>query len=156
MVTLYDSLQLAHKCILNSFYGYVMRTGSRWYSMPMAAITTYLGAKIIQDAHKLCERLGRPLELDTDGIWTCLPGNFPEEYELEVSKEGYKKKHVTLEYCGSMLNIRTHRNYTNHQFQTLVDGKTHTYDLRSECSIFFEVDGPYLCMFLPASTEEGR
>lgn len=22
---LYDSLQLAHKCILNSFYGYVMR-----------------------------------------------------------------------------------------------------------------------------------
>lgn len=25
MVVLYDSLQLAHKCILNSFYGYVMR-----------------------------------------------------------------------------------------------------------------------------------
>merc|ERR1719249_44108 len=30
---LYDSLQLAHKCILNSFYGYVMRKGARWYSM---------------------------------------------------------------------------------------------------------------------------
>lgn len=27
MVVLYDSLQLAHKCILNSFYGYVMRKG---------------------------------------------------------------------------------------------------------------------------------
>lgn len=26
---LYDSLQLAHKCILNSFYGYVMRRGAR-------------------------------------------------------------------------------------------------------------------------------
>lgn len=25
MVVVYDSLQLAHKCILNSFYGYVMR-----------------------------------------------------------------------------------------------------------------------------------
>ena len=25
MLVLYDSLQLAHKCILNSFYGYVMR-----------------------------------------------------------------------------------------------------------------------------------
>lgn len=25
MVVPYDSLQLAHKCILNSFYGYVMR-----------------------------------------------------------------------------------------------------------------------------------
>ena len=28
---LYDSLQLAHKIILNSFYGYVMRKGARWY-----------------------------------------------------------------------------------------------------------------------------
>ena len=27
MVVLYDSLQLAHKCILNSFYRYVMRKG---------------------------------------------------------------------------------------------------------------------------------
>lgn len=27
---LYDSLQLAHKCILNSFYGYVMRKGWVW------------------------------------------------------------------------------------------------------------------------------
>lgn len=25
MCVVYDSLQLAHKCILNSFYGYVMR-----------------------------------------------------------------------------------------------------------------------------------
>jgi DNA polymerase epsilon subunit 1 len=31
MVVLNDSLQLAHKCILNSFYGYTMRKGSRWY-----------------------------------------------------------------------------------------------------------------------------
>ena len=36
MEVLYDSLQLAHKCILNSFYGYVMRKGARWYSMEMA------------------------------------------------------------------------------------------------------------------------
>ena len=41
---LYDSLQLAHKCILNSFYGYVMRTGARWYSMEVAGITTFTGS----------------------------------------------------------------------------------------------------------------
>jgi DNA polymerase epsilon subunit 1 len=35
-----DSLQLAHKCILNSFYGYVMRKAARWYSMEMAGIGT--------------------------------------------------------------------------------------------------------------------
>lgn len=37
-VVLYESLQLAHKCILNSFYGYVMRRGSRWFSIEMAGI----------------------------------------------------------------------------------------------------------------------
>lgn len=48
MCVLYESLQLAHKCILNSFYGYVMRKGARWYSMEMAGVVTYTGAKIIQ------------------------------------------------------------------------------------------------------------
>ncbi|KHN21126.1 DNA polymerase epsilon catalytic subunit A [Glycine soja] len=68
MVVLYDSLQLAHKCILNSFYGYVMRKGARWYSMEMAGVVTYTGAKIIQNARLLVEKIGKPLELDTDGI----------------------------------------------------------------------------------------
>lgn len=48
MVILYDSLQLAHKCILNSFYGYVMRPAARWYSMEMAGVVTYTGAEIIK------------------------------------------------------------------------------------------------------------
>lgn len=30
------------------------------------------------------------------------------------------------------------------------------YEQRSENSIFFEVDGPYLAMVLPASKEEGK
>ena len=59
MTVLYDSLQLAHKCILNSFYGYVMRAGARWYSMEMAGVTTYTGAKIIERACGLIERIGR-------------------------------------------------------------------------------------------------
>ena len=54
MVVLYDSLQLAHKCILNSFYGYVMRKGARWYSMQMAGVVTYAGAQIIQVTAIFC------------------------------------------------------------------------------------------------------
>ena len=42
------ALQLAHKCILNSFYGYVMRKGARWYSMEMAGVVTHTGASIIK------------------------------------------------------------------------------------------------------------
>jgi DNA polymerase elongation subunit (family B) len=43
--------------------------GARWYSMEMAGAVTYAGAKIIQEAARLVTQLGRPLELDTDGIW---------------------------------------------------------------------------------------
>ena len=49
LMILYESMQLAHKIILNSFYGYVMRKGARWYSMEMAAMVTYLGSNIISE-----------------------------------------------------------------------------------------------------------
>jgi DNA polymerase epsilon subunit 1 len=47
MEVLMDSLQLAHKCILNSFYGYVMRKGARWRSMEMAGIVTHTGKRCL-------------------------------------------------------------------------------------------------------------
>ena len=53
----FDSLQLAHKCILNSFYGYVMRKGARWRSMEMAGIVTYTGALLIKQARELVEQV---------------------------------------------------------------------------------------------------
>ena len=55
-----------------------------------------------------------------------------------------------------MLNTDVHKNYTNHQYQTLVDKRTLSYATHSECSIYFEVDGPYRCMVLPASQEKDR
>lgn len=36
--------------------------------MEMAGMVTHTGANIITDSRKLVERIGRPLELDTDGI----------------------------------------------------------------------------------------
>lgn len=148
----YDSLQVAHKCILNSFYGYVMRKGARWRSMEMAGIVTKTGADLITQARVLVEQIGRPLELDTDGIWCILPKSFPDVYTFKT-RDGSK---VKLEYPCIMLNADVHDNFTNHQYQTLTDAKRGTYETRSECSIFFEVDGPYRCMVLPASTEEGK
>ncbi len=62
MMILYESMQLAHKIILNSFYGYVMRKGARWYSMEMAAMVTYLGSNIISDSRNFVEgKIGNPL-----------------------------------------------------------------------------------------------
>ncbi|XP_036454918.1 DNA polymerase epsilon catalytic subunit A [Colossoma macropomum] len=154
MEILYDSLQLAHKCILNSFYGYVMRKGARWYSMEMAGIVCHTGANIITQARELIEQIGRPLELDTDGIWCVLPNTFPENFVIKASNE--KKPKVTISYPGAMLNIMVKEGFTNHQYQELVDPASLTYETRAENSIFFEVDGPYLAMILPASKEEGK
>ncbi|MEJ1281892.1 polymerase (DNA directed) epsilon [Cricetulus griseus] len=154
MEILYDSLQLAHKCILNSFYGYVMRKGARWYSMEMAGIVCFTGANIITQARELIEQIGRPLELDTDGIWCVLPNSFPENFVIKTTN--VKKPKLTISYPGAMLNIMVKEGFTNHQYQELTEPSSLTYVTRSENSIFFEVDGPYLAMILPASKEEGK
>lgn len=150
----YDSLQLAHKCILNSFYGYVMRKGARWHSMEMAGIVTNTGSTIITGARELVEQIGRPLELDTDGIWAILPASFPENFSFTL--RGDSKKRVSISYPCVMLNADVHAKFTNPQYHELVDPETGKYEVRRECSILFEVDGPYKAMVLPASTEEGR
>ncbi|XP_043385547.1 DNA polymerase epsilon catalytic subunit A isoform X2 [Chelonia mydas] len=137
MEILYDSLQLAHKCILNSFYGYVMRKGARWYSMEMAGIVCFTGANIITQARELIEQIG-----------------FPENFVIKSTSA--KKPKVTISYPGAMLNILVKEGFTNDQYQELVDPASLTYVTRSENSIFFEVDGPYLAMILPASKEEGK
>lgn len=152
MIILYDSLQLAHKVILNSFYGYVMRKGSRWYSLEMAGVTCLTGAHIIQMARELVERIGRPLELDTDGIWCMLPATFPENVVFTL-KNGKK---MAISYPCVMLNHLVHARFTNHQYQTLVDPATFKYETHSDNSIFFEVDGPYKAMILPTSKEEDK
>ncbi|KAI9020780.1 hypothetical protein CLU79DRAFT_216823 [Phycomyces nitens] len=152
MIVLYDSLQLAHKVILNSFYGYVMRKGARWHSLSMAGIVCLTGAKIIQMARQLVERIGRPLELDTDGIWCILPKSFPESFSFKL-KNGKK---FNIDYPCTMLNHLVHAKFTNDQYQDLVSPETFEYKTHSENSIFFEIDGPYRAMILPSSTAEDK
>ena len=94
------------------------------------------------------------MELDTDGIWCVLPSSFPENFEILTTNP--KKPRVTISYPGAMLNIMVQDYFTNDQYQELVDKENLVYDQRKENSIFFEVDGPYRAMILPASKEEGK
>ncbi|GAU88460.1 hypothetical protein RvY_01155 [Ramazzottius varieornatus] len=149
---IYDSLQLAHKCILNSFYGYVMRRGARWYSMEMAGIVCHTGGAIIKRARQIVEHIGRPLELDTDGIWCAIPKSFPDTFEVRM-KDGNVKG--SLNYPGAMLNVMVRDEFSNEQYQEF-DSENRKYTIRTENSIGFEVDGPYKAMVLPASKEEGK
>jgi DNA polymerase epsilon subunit 1 len=50
----------------------------------MAGVVTHKGGNIIRVARQLVERIGIPLELDTDGIWCCLPKSFPDGIEFKV------------------------------------------------------------------------
>jgi DNA polymerase epsilon subunit 1 len=152
LVNLYESLQLAHKIILNSFYGYVMRRGARWHSMEMAAIVTHTGSNIITDSRALIDQLGMPLELDTDGIWTLLPKGFPEVSTFQLSNG----KKASFSFPCTMCNVLIYDKYANRQYQSLVDRKLRTYEQRTEMSVFFEIDGPYRAMVIPASKEENK
>lgn len=152
LMLLYESLQLAHKIILNSFYGYVMRRGARWYSMEMAAMVTNTGSEIIQRARNLLVRIGKPLELDTDGIWTLLPAGFPENFEVEF-KDGSKS---TLAYPCSVCNLLIYDAYKNTQYQMERKDKAMKFNTSTEMSIFFEIDGPHRAMIIPAAREENK
>lgn len=72
--------------------------------MEMAAMVTYTGAKIIQESRKMMDKLGKPLELDTDGIWTLLPKGFPENFQIKL-KNG--KSH-SFSFPCSLMNWLIH------------------------------------------------
>lgn len=152
MCVLYDSLQLAHKCILNSFYGYVMRRGARWFSMEMAGVVTYTGANIIKEARVLVEQIGKTLELDTDGIWCVFPKCFPQDFTFKTSDQSKPK--LSISYPCIMLNVDVDKSCNNPQYQR--QNERGDFETQREMSIYFEVDGPYKAMILPASTEEGK
>ena len=151
MIVLYDSLQLAHKCLLNSFYGYVMRGGARWRSMEMAGVVTHTGATIIKQTRAIVEGLGKGLELDTDGIWSAFPPEFPMNFQFKL-KNGQRRG---FSFPCSMLNENVDHGFSNYQYHEL-NPETGEWTTRKENSIFFELDGPYHAMFLPAAKEEGK
>lgn len=65
-------------------------SGARWFSMEMAGIVCHTGANIITEARKLIEHIGKPLELDTDGIWCLIPGTFPENITFTLNSPKHK------------------------------------------------------------------
>ena len=77
--------------------------------MEMAAMVTHIGSSIISDAKKLVDGIGKPLELDTDGIWCLLPQGFPEDFALKF-KNG---KTLKFSYPCFILNMIIYEKYAN-------------------------------------------
>ena len=171
LVLLYDSLQLAHKCILNSFYGYVMRKGARWRSMEMAGVTTHLGGTIITVRFSSLSPPGRAQARGARrpaagaGHRRHLvhsPRQLPADLQVGDARrpllpDGVSLRHAQLPGAQAAHQLPVGADSPLHRrYQTEVDPKRHIFNTRSENSIFFELDGPYRAMVLPASTEEGR
>lgn len=161
---IYDSLQVAHKCVLNSFYGYVMKKGARWHSMEMAAVVCHAGSRIIQRTKEVVEAFGITLELDTDGIWALLPATLPASYTFRTKakkpsgaitekKPGTQTASRAFSYVCSFLNHMLVREFTNRTAPSSPDDPEPIQP--PENTIRFEIDGPYGAMFLPASEKEG-
>lgn len=74
----------------------------------------------------------------------------------QIQTSNPKKAKFMVSYPGAMLNVMVQDHFTNDQYQELVDPENLVYEQRNENSIFFEVDGPYRAMVLPASKEEGK
>ena len=75
----------------------------------------------------------------------------------EIKNLEMKKDHKSLNTNTCKIFSSFFQDYfTNDQYHELVDASTLNYTVRNENSIFFEVDGPYLAMILPASKEEGK
>jgi DNA polymerase epsilon subunit 1 len=77
-----------------------------------------------------------------------LPSSFPENYKITTSEKG-KEKGLVVNYPCVVLNKMVVDHNTNEQYQTMTDPVTRKYETKSECSIEFEVDGPYKVWNVP-------
>lgn len=77
---------------------------------------------------------------------------FPENFELKM-KSG---KVMHFSYPCSLMNRLIYDQFKNTQYQQLSSEGRMEYVTRSEMSIFFEIDGPYKAMVIPAAREEHK
>lgn len=77
--------------------------------MEMGGIVCYTGAHIIMRAREIIEQVGRPLELDTDGIWCILPASFPDNVVVHTTHS--KKKKLAISYPNAVLNFMVKVNW---------------------------------------------
>jgi DNA polymerase epsilon subunit 1 len=81
-IVLDDSLQLAQKCILNSFL-----CDAYWSETVFEGdgqhCNTHCGL-IIRRAKEFIDCIGLPIELDMDGIWSMLPMSFLDTFSFQT------------------------------------------------------------------------
>ena len=134
----------------------VARDGRLWcVRLPSSSDQLIVAQRAHRDLDGSVGRVSRPIVLGN----CMIPSTFPETFQVALrpgltTSEGKPLTSLEISYPCSMLNIGVHDNYTNDRYQTKQpDG---SYVISKENGIFFEVDGPYGAMILPASRDEGK
>ena len=75
-------------CFLLSFYSYSPSLYFFWSHHPLT-LPSFLPPSPLSLTHPSpsppqVEQVGRPLELDTDGIWCILPASFPQDFKFKL------------------------------------------------------------------------
>ena len=81
-----------------------------------------------------------------------LPHGFPEDIKFTF-KSG---KTLKISYPCYILNHLIYEKYSNDQYQWLQKQEEWKYGMRKEMTIFFEIDGPYKAMMIPAAKEKQK
>ena len=96
---------------------------------------------------EMVDGLGVTMELDTDGIWCLLPRLFPLRYSFLLKESG---KEFKFEYPTWVLNTETYVRFRNPQYLHF-NPEHRRFEQQIVNEVFFELDGPWRAMFLPAS-----
>ena len=105
---LYFNKQLAFKILLNSFYGFVSFTGSRFYDTDLGSSITMTGRKLIRYAIQKATNSGyMVITTDTDSILFTNTEGFKDEFEaIEAGASlGQDIDNQLIPWCKDQFNI---------------------------------------------------
>lgn len=138
-----DNIQLAYKCVLNSFYGWLKMPGNRHgrESEITAALICECARNIIKKSDEWLDEICNRINTDTDGTYRKVPKHFPMDICLEMI-DGNK---ISLNFINCILNYKVKQEFVNDKYIDETGNRV------NKCFIIFEADGPYKMSFLPSN-----
>lgn len=131
----YYNMQLAFKVILNSFYGYLSKSGSRLYSIGTAGTICSIGEQIITFTKDGISGFTSILEIDTDGCNILVPDAFPTELKNGIKLEDGST--LDFNFLIEYINWISKDKFTNQNYYSNPTNKI------AKCEIEFDLDGPF-------------
>jgi hypothetical protein len=81
-----------------------------------AIYCSFILNRYVITSHLLSD-IGKPLELDTDGIWTLLPKRLPQSFRLEYKTDKCDAlQYKNFNFICTLLNLKLFQMFSNPQY----------------------------------------